>query len=152
MNNDAFNPLESGALSERGERRRERILELAQTAAGGRRKRRRLMQGAALAALIIAGGSTFFPRHAPIVPAPSIVNLATRPSEPPKPGIAVVYIKTDETLAKKLAIVPHAQAWQRIRDDALLEELSLSGRPAALAWINNHPVLFLDRKAGDSNR
>jgi hypothetical protein len=139
-------------LSPAGLRRRDAILRLALDEARRGRRRRRVAQRTFIAAVIFAVSAVVsidrlrrptndrpVARHAPapspVKPAPVITGGE----------VTVVEIRTDPTLADRLALPRQAATWRLISDDELLDALGRAGQPAALAFDNGRPnLLFRD--------
>ncbi|HEY2585212.1 MAG TPA: hypothetical protein VGI81_05560 [Tepidisphaeraceae bacterium] len=136
-----FQPL----LSDAGERRRERILDLALAEARGRRRRRALARTAlTLAVVLVAVGVPLLLRSRSSQPA----NIAVKPPAPhpaapvSPPRLVVTRIETDPHIIERLAIRQEPSPVVLINDNELLTELAMAHRPAGLAYVNGKATLL----------
>jgi hypothetical protein len=131
-------------LSPDGQRRRQRILELAVQAAGKRRRRSvALRAGSVCLALCAAGIAALHLHRTPPKPRLAVKNgspadqtLPTRSS----PRIAL--IPTDPTIVKRLSIPAPPAHVVIIHDRELLEGLAAAHQPAGLAYVNGKATLI----------
>lgn len=135
-------------LSPPGERRRERILDLALAEAGRRRRRRRAARTALAVLLVAAVVSPLLrsrPAHPPEVavqPHPRHPATSGSPVVAPSRGLIVARIETDPHIIERLAIRPQAPRVIVINDNELLNALAMAHRPAGLAYVNDKATLL----------
>jgi hypothetical protein len=133
------------SLSSQGQRRRQRILELALRESQSRRHKRWTVRGAGALLLVIA--AILIARHQ-INPtarqAQQVVEAIPQPQPPivTTPRIVVSQIQTDPTIVDRLAIRTQSKAWRSIDDEEFLRALADAGRPAGIIHVNDRAILL----------
>lgn len=135
-------------LSQAGRTRRGEILAAAQRIARrrriGRLTRRGVLACAVLAAGTWASESLRKPHSSPPPQQAHMGKPESRPTVVPAPPrrkpaeIVIERVTTDSTLATQWATPKDGAAWQRLDDDALLQQLAAAGKPAGLAHVDGH--------------
>jgi hypothetical protein len=135
-------------LSPLGQRRRERILDLALAEARGRRRRRRAARttvALVLTSILVLAFLRSRPAQQPQLavqshqPHPAI---PTGPLPQPSHAIVVARIETDPNIIERLAIRPEPFHVTVINDNELLNALAMAHRPAGLAYVNGKATLL----------
>ena len=150
-------------LSAEGEKRRDQILQLAKRQALDRvraaARRRRNIAGLAMVALGLSLAIRFGYRqysklqlaknepHRVDIPkteptkAQIVIHLAA--TIKPQPQITIGRIHTEPGFAQQFIIKSQIPNWPRLNDDQLLLELTATGKPAGLIWIDGRQRLWM---------
>jgi hypothetical protein len=134
-------------LTHKGERRRERILQLALAQAQRRKLRRRALRGVAacaasvgIVALVVFIWARDVSLPAPVAEQPVIVQTNLTPSQ--APSVEISHIHTDPTILDRLALRVPTRRWQSIGDDELLRGLADAGWSAGLIHVSGRTILL----------
>jgi hypothetical protein len=149
-------------LSDEGERRKEKILEIARREAG-RLRHWRGFRRVGVVAMAMGLAATLVVQSRRWRTSPEIVHHSPRPQHDPAPPVVepvvtpirhavasarrpkevvITRVMTDPGIARKLAVKSAPTGWKQINDDELLAELAAAHRPAGLAYVDGREIVL----------